>query len=395
MNSIPPELLLGIAKELADRDVSRLSRTDRQRQFLLRDEVFRRNIESHGTSCLPSIASLGNLALIQSLREFKNFSADARNGNGDTALLCAIDEGHDDVAQTLIEIGGGQLDLRNGHRNCRPLTLAITLGRKEVVRSLLLIDGIMVNGERCTDYGMPLFEACRTGNEDILKLLLARDDVDVSTTNEDGQTGLHVAAIRGLPHIAEALLGHGKVSKAAKDSGGLTALSLAILHGNYEVLAVLDKYGVQPTAGDLQQAGGLGNHFSCRRLSKHHNLPRHRTRYFTITTCAAIRGHAAWVSQLLPLVDEEEHQDALLFAAAYGHTKIVEELLVYVRPDFQDEKGRTPEWYARRWGHTQIVGLFEGWKLAQDGCKSQKRKRMAIDMGCEELRKRNRISVED
>lgn len=380
MNSISTELLLKIAKELTVRDMSRLSRTDRWRHTLLRGEVFRRDIEGQGTSCLPSIASRGDLALIQGLREFKNFSADARNGDGDTALLCAIEKGYDDISRTLIEIGGDQLNLRNARRNWRPLTLAIALGRKEVVRRLLLADGIMVNGEGYTDYGKPLFDACIRGDEEILKLLLAHDDIDVSTTDEDGQTGLHVAAIRGWPRIAEALLSHGKINRVAKGSGGMTALSLAILHGNYEVLAVLDEYGVKPTTGELRQAGYLGDHFSCRRIFEHRNMPKQRARCLTIMACAAICGHAAWVSHMLPLVDEEERQDALLFAAAYGHTEIAEELLEFVRPDFQDERGRTPEWYAQRWGHTRIVRLFGVWKLVQDGCKDQKRKRMAIDM---------------
>ncbi|KAJ4146871.1 hypothetical protein LMH87_001430 [Akanthomyces muscarius] len=150
---------------------------------LLQPYLWRRNVKESGATCLPYLATEGYVQHIQALKNHKGFRADARNHDGDTALLCAIEEDHENVTLALIEHGSLQVNMRNGRRAWRPLTLAISSGLTNVVRKVLECDNIEPNGVRYTDYGRPLFLACQSKDAEILKLLLTSNGIDLSTTD--------------------------------------------------------------------------------------------------------------------------------------------------------------------------------------------------------------------
>jgi ankyrin repeat protein len=77
-------------------------------------------------------------------------------------------------------------------------------------------------------YGKSLLSrATRDGNEEVIRLLLERKDVDVNNQDADGQYALQIATKQHLNSIVELLLGAENIDTNSKDVYGSTALTLA------------------------------------------------------------------------------------------------------------------------------------------------------------------------
>ena len=61
-----------------------------------------------------------------------------------------------------------------------------------------------------------LLLACNSGSEAMVRYLIEEGKVDVTSTTEDGKTGLHLAAIHDYPEIANILIQNG-ISVTAQD----------------------------------------------------------------------------------------------------------------------------------------------------------------------------------
>ena len=61
-----------------------------------------------------------------------------------------------------------------------------------------------------------LLLACDNGNRGLVEYLLIEKGVDVSSTTNDGKTGLHLAALHDYPDVAEPLIKCG-ISLTAQD----------------------------------------------------------------------------------------------------------------------------------------------------------------------------------
>ena len=61
-----------------------------------------------------------------------------------------------------------------------------------------------------------LLLACNSGSEEMVRYLIEEMEVDVSSTTEDGRTGLHLAALHEYPEIAHILIQNG-ISVTAQD----------------------------------------------------------------------------------------------------------------------------------------------------------------------------------
>ena len=61
-----------------------------------------------------------------------------------------------------------------------------------------------------------LLLACNSGSEAMVRYLIEERKVDISSTTEDGKTGLHLAALHEYPEIAHILIQNG-ISVTAQD----------------------------------------------------------------------------------------------------------------------------------------------------------------------------------
>ena len=89
----------------------------------------------------------------------------------------------------------------------------------------------------------PLAWAARNGHEEVVKLLLGRDDIDPNKPDEEGQTPLMLAALNGHEEVVRLLLGRDDIDPNQRDNYGQTSLFLAAYKGREEVVEILLGWG--------------------------------------------------------------------------------------------------------------------------------------------------------
>jgi len=257
-----------------------------------------------------------------------------------SGLHCASFFGIPEVVAGLIEmecydinedfLGGGPLAwaARNGHEE----VVKILLGREEVSPDKPDNDG-----------RTPLLYAARDGHEGVVKILLAREEVNPDKPDNEGRTPLLYAAWRGHEGVVKILLAREEVNPDKPDNEGRTPLSDAARGGHEGVVKILlarEEVNPDKPCND----GG------------------------TPLSDAAWLGHAGVVKILLgreevnPDKPDNLGRTPLLYAARGGHEGVVKILLAReeVNPDKPDNYGRTPLSYAARCGHEGVVKILLG-----------------------------------
>ena len=162
-----------------------------------------------------------------------------------TPLFEAVDRGHKDVVQLLLNAGA---DPDKGKRKGRtPLNIASYYGHIDVVK-MLLDKGAKPN--MADEYGItPLYQAAAAANTEIVQLLLdSRANPNVGDT-EDKFTPLHYAAVFGHQVLVQALLDSGAdINEVEKQ--GLTALHRAAYFGREDAVQLLLNRGADPNKTD-------------------------------------------------------------------------------------------------------------------------------------------------
>ncbi|KAF4497149.1 hypothetical protein FAGAP_6672 [Fusarium agapanthi] len=189
----------------------------------------------------------------------------------------------------------------------------------------------------------PLSYAARYGHEEVVKLLIARDDVDPNSNDQlNCETPLSWAAKSGHAAIVKMLLDKQGILADHKELGRQTPLSLAANYGHVaEVRLLLSRHGVDPNS-------------TCRGGR-------------TPLSLAAEKGHNAVVKLFLEnkavLADyaNEIDRTPLSFAAENGHELVVRLLLAMDTVDANREGSHcrsTPLDYAVEGGHGAVVKLL-------------------------------------
>ena len=86
---------------------------------------------------------------------------------------------------------------------------------------------------------IPIIEAAKTGNTEVVKLLL-KENVDVNVQDEEGVTALMIASENGHTQVVDLLL-KANVDVNVQDEEGVTALMIASENGHTQVVEVLLK----------------------------------------------------------------------------------------------------------------------------------------------------------
>ncbi|BCS18249.1 uncharacterized protein APUU_11077A [Aspergillus puulaauensis] len=107
---------------------------------------------------------------------------------------------------------------------------------QELVEYLVTTGGVNINGPGL--FGYPLIAACVRSHEEQVQYLL-NHGADVNLQDSTGRTALHVASVRGVLTVVEALLSaageHSTASATPKDRMGRTAVHFAAASGNWDV----------------------------------------------------------------------------------------------------------------------------------------------------------------
>mmetsp|Transcript_89722 Transcript_89722/g.134474 ORF Transcript_89722/g.134474 Transcript_89722/m.134474 type:complete len:155 (-) Transcript_89722:73-537(-) len=103
------------------------------------------------------------------------------------------------------------------------LHFASSKGNIEAVNLLIPKVGINARAKEGTTI---LQIACEEGQVEMVKWLIARDDIDINLPNEKGETAFHFAC-RGQPEVMQLLIASGNLDINAKDNHGITAFAYA------------------------------------------------------------------------------------------------------------------------------------------------------------------------
>ncbi|RDH35948.1 ankyrin repeat-containing domain protein [Aspergillus welwitschiae] len=199
-----------------------------------------------------------------------------------------------------------------------------------------------------------LSEAAYHGHVPIVKLLLARDDLEFDACDIDHRTPLSFAASAGHVSVIQLLLETSKVSIDSRDVDDLTPLAWAAQNGHEKaVISLLENGAYVDSMNDWWWKAGI-------------SIPKGEIPLKTACTplCLAARnGHYGVVRQLLAsgadinTMDLCSGRTPLSFAAGNGHNKVVQLLLSKgAGVESKDiQFGRTPLAWAMENGYSEIV----------------------------------------
>ncbi|KAJ6211375.1 hypothetical protein PSV09DRAFT_2237532 [Bipolaris maydis] len=356
--------------------------------------------------------AFGSMSAVDILLEsgFKEF--EGRDADGNTPLMLAITEGHQDIALVLLD---RVVDCRGQHgqpdadAECDnfagqcPLSIAAQYGHKEVLRMLLSRAPSSVETEDyVSDTALSL--AVENDNSDIVKILLEGGTFSTPTTclrdhfvkfasdgattfveivlqrklvhpdiqDTHGRTALSQAAEEGHEMIIKLLLDTGKVDPDTKDKNGFTPLLYAVRKGHKGVVKQLldtgivdldtkDKIGLTPLLHAIRNRDDV---IAKQLLETGKVDPNTRDKQgWTPLLWAVCGGREGVVKQLLDTgkveADSRDRQGwtPLLWAAYKGYEGVVTQLLNTgnVNADTRDRHGWTPLLWAVCGGSEGVV----------------------------------------
>jgi ankyrin repeat protein len=147
--------------------------------------------------------------------------------------------GLEQVLRSQLENGGNVNAVDHDHQT--PLSLAAENGHEEVVELLLVRNDIQVNSKDNIGH-TPLSLAAFNGQEGVVKQLLARNDIQVNLGGSLGRTPLSLAAENGHEGVVKLLLTHKDIQVNSKDDIGRTPLARAAENGHDGVVMLLRQY---------------------------------------------------------------------------------------------------------------------------------------------------------
>ena len=135
----------------------------------------------------------------------------AKDYKGNTPLHDAVDNGYKDVAELLLQHDGQDMTAHDA-----TIHEAAKSGNYEMVKVLLKANPDLVNSKD-NNSATPLHYAAAMGYRDVAELLLA-NKADVNAKDNKGNTPLHVAVDNGYKDVAELLLQHDGQDMTAHDA---------------------------------------------------------------------------------------------------------------------------------------------------------------------------------
>jgi serine/threonine-protein phosphatase 6 regulatory ankyrin repeat subunit B len=184
-------------------------------------------------------AENGHLTTVQALLGVSDIDINAQCDSGLTALYIATLWSEDDVVKALIE-HGANVNVADDN-GWTALRIAAHFGRLTTVQALLGAPEININAQD-SEGSTALYIAALNGNYDVVKELI-NHGANVNLANNDRWTPLISATGKGHLTTIQALLSVPGININAKNDGGLTALYIAALNDNYDVVKALIKQG--------------------------------------------------------------------------------------------------------------------------------------------------------
>lgn len=169
-----------------------------------------------------------------------------------TALLEATMHGHGDIAHTLIA-NGANVNLANIDGDY-PAIVAAELGLVSILRDIAEQTISPSNFELKNDYGLnPLLVAALNGKVEAVDFLLRQCAVQDTVTDNDGRTALHLAVLHDQEEVVKMLLQKMSIKRVNMvDKNGATALFLAAQDGRFNLVQLLMQACCSPSIANTE-----------------------------------------------------------------------------------------------------------------------------------------------
>lgn len=218
-------------------------------------------LDENSCTVLHLSVAAGSLECVQYVLDQKPDLLDKRAKYKDTALIMAADFGYSNLVEFLLPKKPDCTIARSDEKTA--LHMAAQNGHLDIVKSLLRKDRTPLE-MRDENKDTPLCLASYNGNFDIVEHLLEQG-ASPAARGEKGQTALHMAAEKNFPTIARALIDRQKSILNLQDDENRSALIIAVLFGNLQVVEILTQSKADHTIQDkngetaLQVAAQHGN----------------------------------------------------------------------------------------------------------------------------------------
>lgn len=305
---------------------------------------------------------------------------------GLTGLHLAAHFGLSNTAIILLK-RGSCLNAQND-RGWTPLWMAARAGQDAVVKLLLAENNIDCDATDATLKESPLSGAALYGHAGVVELFLVNSNANPNSTDYQRRTPLAFAAVNGHRDVVKLMLTKKGIQADLKDRHGRTPLWLAARTGHREVVELLlGINGVDLDSPDdsyqtpLSAAAARGYEDVVKLLitSGRVNLNAKDNNGRTPLFLASENGHESVVKLLLTIdkIDQNatnvDGRTPLCAAAAKGHFTIVESLLKSgANPILKDSYGWTPFLWASANGKRSVVQLLQAMDDVRGNGKQQK-----------------------
>lgn len=154
--------------------------------YLMRREVSIDASEVDGINVFLTACKLGMFSYAGQLLELPNSNINVQDSNGRTAILVAAEDGNQEAIDFLLD-NGIDTSLVDNEGN----TLFMKLCESHLFQKAdeMLLNGQSINAVNNLGQSA-LYNACKNCDEEVIKYLLTKDDIDVSLKDSNGRTAI-------------------------------------------------------------------------------------------------------------------------------------------------------------------------------------------------------------
>lgn len=280
-----------------------------------------------------AVASEMGMAEIVNLLLSYGALATSQNVHGETPLLAAVRNGHNETVRALLQGAPESVEI-SGDDGVLVLGVALK-GRRPELLDLLLRHGNYSDPVRT--WKALIFKISQRGRTDMLTVMLKNHSMDPDSKNQGGCTPLSLAAEYGHDTLVKLLLDTGNVDTNSRDNNEQTPLFKAAANGHDKVVKLLLFQDADPSAANnhgwtpLDLATDHGSFVISELLLKSGASFNAKKTGRRLLNIASSKGLFAMVEQLLDkdadFASDEYGWTPLLSALHNGHGEIVKLLL--------------------------------------------------------------------
>ena len=232
-----------------------------------------------GMNCLHIAASNGYFRLCKVLLEKYSFNIHVSSNRGWSVLHCAVETGHLELFQYLIERGSNVHEQTKDGMNC----LHIAAGNGWFRFCKVLLENYNFDILMDNDNGWsPVHFAAKAGDLELFQYL-AEQGYDVCRRTKDGMICLHIAALNGCFRLCKILLEKYNVDIHWRDDNEGNVLHFAAESGDIDLCQYIiengsDVYSKKKDGTNCFHIAALNGHFHlCKALLENYDFNIHMT----------------------------------------------------------------------------------------------------------------------